>query len=64
MAVLLYYDGRASVVGALRLLIQSRAGRTWALGHSEELTAMTTKFTDEIMKEGLAGRILGEYNQC
>ena len=59
VAVLLYYDGRRSLVNSLRALIQSRAGRTWTVGCSEELVAITTRFTDQLMEEGLTNKILG-----
>ena len=60
VAVLLYYDGRASLVSALKILIQSREGRTWTMGLPEDLCAMATKFTDQLLDEGLINRILGE----
>ena len=62
VAVLLYYDGKTSMVSALRALIQSRHGRTWTMGLPDDLTAMATKFTDQLMAEGLVNRILGKLN--
>ena len=59
VAVLLYYDGRVSLVNALRALIQSRPGRTWSLDLPEDLVAITTRFTDQIMADGLVNKILG-----
>lgn len=59
VAVILYYDGKASLVGALRMLIQARKGRTWALpGLSDDLVATATRFTDQVMNENLVSRIL------
>ena len=59
VAVLLFYDGRASLVYSLKMLLQAREGRTWSLGLNEDLCSQVTKFTDQIMKEQLANHILG-----
>ena len=59
VAVILYYDGRTSIVNSLRTLIQSREGRTFTLGLSDDLVTTTTKFTDQLMAEGLTCKILG-----
>lgn len=61
VAVLLYYDGRRSIVNSLRALIQSRDGRTWTLGLSSEIVSMTTSFTDQLVEEGLVDKILGGF---
>src|SRR6218665_3217165 len=62
VAVILYYDGKASLVAALRMLIQARQGRTWALpGLGEDIVATATRFTDQIMRENLGSRILGNH---
>ncbi|XP_033102050.1 nuclear pore complex protein Nup205-like isoform X2 [Anneissia japonica] len=58
VAVLLYYDGRRSIVNALHLLIQSRKGRTWTLELDEEMMLLTTKFTNDLLKDGLVDKIL------
>ncbi|KAM9377048.1 nuclear pore complex protein Nup205 isoform 2-T2 [Pholidichthys leucotaenia] len=58
VAVLLYWDGRLSVASSLRALIQSRHGKTFTLDLSGELVALTTRFTDELMSQGLTKRIL------
>lgn len=54
VAVLLYHDGRRCLVSALRTLIQSREGITWSLGLYEDITQLVTKFTDELLEEGMA----------
>lgn len=54
VAVLLYHDGRRCLVSALRTLIQSREGITWSLGLYEDMTQLVTKFTDELLEEGMA----------
>uniref|UniRef100_UPI00358F7403 nuclear pore complex protein Nup205 isoform X2 n=1 Tax=Myxine glutinosa TaxID=7769 RepID=UPI00358F7403 len=58
VAVLLYWDGKAAIASALRSLILARRGRTWTLGLSEELVALATHFTDELMEEGLTRKVL------
>uniref|UniRef100_A0A672ZUA9 Nucleoporin 205 n=1 Tax=Sphaeramia orbicularis TaxID=375764 RepID=A0A672ZUA9_9TELE len=46
------------VANSLRTLIQSRQGKTFTLDLSGELVALTTRFTDELMSQGLTKRIL------
>ncbi|XP_077999885.1 nuclear pore complex protein Nup205-like [Glandiceps talaboti] len=58
VAILLYYDTRSSIIQSLRTLIQSHEGKTWTLGLPEDLVAMTTKFTDQLMEDGLTHKIL------
>ncbi|XP_033824153.1 nuclear pore complex protein Nup205 isoform X1 [Periophthalmus magnuspinnatus] len=58
VAVLLYWDGKLCLANSLRTLIQSRQGKTFTLELSGELVALTTRFTDELMSQGLTKRIL------
>ncbi|XP_068459501.1 nuclear pore complex protein Nup205 [Clinocottus analis] len=58
VAVLLYWDGKLCVANSLRTLIQSRHGKTFTLDLSGELVALTMRFTDELMTQGLTKRIL------
>ncbi|KAI4826062.1 hypothetical protein KUCAC02_021713 [Chaenocephalus aceratus] len=58
VAVLLYWDGKLCVANSLRTLIQSRHGKTFTLDLSGELVALTTRFTDELMNQGLTKRVL------
>nr|XP_021139513.1 nuclear pore complex protein Nup205-like [Columba livia] len=58
VAVLLYWDGKRCIANSLRTLIQSRQGKTWTLELSQELMSMTTRFTDELMEQGLTQKIL------
>ena len=61
VAILLYYDGKACIVHALRMLLQARAGRTWALpGLSTDIVATVTNFTDSLISDGLIGKLLGQ----
>ena len=59
VAVLLYYDGRTSLVNALRSLLLARDGVTWTAGVNEELALIITKFTDQLIDEGLVRKIIG-----
>ncbi|ESP04618.1 hypothetical protein LOTGIDRAFT_237278 [Lottia gigantea] len=58
VAVLLYYDGRRSLVNSLRALIQAREGRTWSLGVAPDIVNYITKYTDELLKDGIVNKIL------
>ncbi|XP_065139571.1 nuclear pore complex protein Nup205 [Paramisgurnus dabryanus] len=58
VAVLLYWDGRRCVANSLHSLIQSRHGKTFTLDLSPELVHLTTRFTDELMAQGLTKQIL------
>uniref|UniRef100_A0A8B9L911 Nucleoporin 205 n=1 Tax=Astyanax mexicanus TaxID=7994 RepID=A0A8B9L911_ASTMX len=58
VAVLLYWDGKRCVANSLRSLIQSRHGKTFTLDLGADLVSLTTRFTDELMAQGLAKQIL------
>uniref|UniRef100_A0A671S734 Nuclear pore complex protein Nup205-like n=1 Tax=Sinocyclocheilus anshuiensis TaxID=1608454 RepID=A0A671S734_9TELE len=58
VAVLLYWDGKRCVANSLGSLIQSRHGKTFTLDLSPELVNLTTRFTDELMAQGLTKQIL------
>ncbi|KAJ7404622.1 hypothetical protein WISP_144362 [Willisornis vidua] len=63
VAVLLYWDGKRCIANSLRALIQSRQGKTWTLELSPELISMTTRFTDDLMEQGLTQKILTLVSQ-
>ncbi|KAK1335114.1 hypothetical protein QTO34_004694 [Cnephaeus nilssonii] len=63
VAVLLYWDGKRCIANSLRALIQSRRGKTWTLELSPELVSMTTRFTDELMEQGLTYKVLTLLSQ-
>ncbi|XP_027698133.1 nuclear pore complex protein Nup205 isoform X1 [Vombatus ursinus] len=63
VAVLLYWDGKRCIANSLKALIQSRRGKTWTLELSPELVSMTTRFTDELMEQGLTHKILTLVSQ-
>ncbi|KFO18374.1 Nuclear pore complex protein Nup205 [Fukomys damarensis] len=58
VAVLLYWDGKRCIANSLKALIQSRRGKTWTLELSPELVSITTRFTDELMEQGLTYKVL------
>ncbi|XP_066580685.1 nuclear pore complex protein Nup205 [Amia ocellicauda] len=58
VAVLLYWDGKRCIANSLRSLIQSRHGKTFTLELSSELVSITTRFTDDLMNQGMTNKIL------
>ncbi|XP_045195259.2 nuclear pore complex protein Nup205-like [Mercenaria mercenaria] len=58
VAVLLYYDGRRSLVNALRTLLLALSGRTWTLGLSPDLTYLTNSYVQKLVEENLTNKIL------
>ncbi|XP_012877002.1 PREDICTED: nuclear pore complex protein Nup205 [Dipodomys ordii] len=63
VAVLLYWDGKRCISNSLKALVQSRRGKTWTLELSPELVSMTTRFTDELMEQGLTYKVLTLLSQ-
>ncbi|XP_017831104.2 nuclear pore complex protein Nup205 isoform X1 [Callithrix jacchus] len=63
VAVLLYWDGKRCIANSLKVLIQSRRGKTWTLELSPELVSMITRFTDELMEQGLTYKVLTLVSQ-
>lgn len=62
VAILLYYDGRCSMVASLRTLIQAREGVSWSLGLTQATVNFVTSFTDELFADGLMKKILDLIN--
>lgn len=62
VAILLYYDGRCSMVASLRTLIQAREGVSWTLGLNQATVNLVTAFTDQLFGDGLVGKILDLIN--
>lgn len=58
VAVILYYDGRKSLVLALKTLVLVRRGFTFAAECSEEISDFVTEYTDELLNDGLITRLL------
>lgn len=57
VAVLLYYDGRKSLLAALRMLVQARNGVLWTVNVRSEVKKFITEYTDELLRNGLFIRI-------
>uniref|UniRef100_A0A8C0R8P8 Nucleoporin 205 n=1 Tax=Canis lupus dingo TaxID=286419 RepID=A0A8C0R8P8_CANLU len=51
------------IANSLKALIQSRRGKTWTLELSPELVSMTTRFTEELMEQGLTYKVLTLVSQ-
>ncbi|XP_052893264.1 nuclear pore complex protein Nup205 [Anopheles moucheti] len=58
VAVLLYYDGRKSLVASLKQLLKSRAGVSWCTDAPPEVTQIVTSYTDGLVADGLLERII------
>lgn len=58
VAVLLYYDGRHSLVLALKELMQARMGVSWCTDVSDDLTLLITSYTDSLVSEGILKKII------
>lgn len=57
VAILLYYDGRKSLLAALRMLVQARSGVLWTVNVRNEVKKFITDYTDELLRNGLFVRI-------
>ena len=62
VSVLLYYDARKSLVQSLRTLFQAREGPTWTLELAQDVAELVTNFTQQLVDEGIVGKILSECN--
>ncbi|XP_025098310.1 nuclear pore complex protein Nup205-like isoform X3 [Pomacea canaliculata] len=58
VAVLLFYDGRRSLVSSLRSLLQAREGHTWTLGLPSDVVHLVTHFTSQLLEDKLVHKIL------
>ncbi|KAF6214486.1 hypothetical protein GE061_009229 [Apolygus lucorum] len=58
VAVLLYYDGRKSLVMALRTLVQARKGNLWTVETAPQVSDYVTAYTDELLDDGIIPKIL------
>lgn len=65
IAVFYYYDGRLSMVNALKTLLEARNGRTWTSKVSRDMSRFISKYTDELKSDNIIARcidILGELD--
>lgn len=58
VAVLLYYDGRKSLISALKDLMQARIGVSWCTDVSNDITHLITSYTDSLVSEGILKKII------
>lgn len=58
VAVLLYYDGRKSLISALKDLMQARLGVSWCTDVSSDITLLVTSYTDSLVSEGILRKII------
>ncbi|KAL4232887.1 hypothetical protein ACF0H5_007574 [Mactra antiquata] len=58
VAVLLYYDGRRSIISALRTLIVSLEGRTWTFNLPPDLAHLIENYVQKLVEENLTQKIL------
>lgn len=63
VAILLYYDGRKTLVSALRQLFQGRQGISWCVEAPQEVTAYITAYTDALVDNGILNKILDLLEQ-
>lgn len=59
VAILLYYDGRKSLVWTLRTLAEARQGNLWTVDTTPQVLNFITKYMDELIADGLINKILG-----
>jgi nuclear pore complex protein Nup205 len=60
VAVLLYYDGRKSLVQSLWTMIQARNGLTWTMELAREVEELVANFTSLLVEEGMVEKILSK----
>lgn len=58
VAVLLYYDGRKTLVTTLKELFQAREGISWCIEAPQDVTKMVTRFTDSLVADGILNKII------
>ena len=58
VSVLLYHDGRQSLLRALKILIQAREGISWSYELDANVSALIINFTNELFENGLLEKIL------
>uniref|UniRef100_T1HVP0 Uncharacterized protein n=1 Tax=Rhodnius prolixus TaxID=13249 RepID=T1HVP0_RHOPR len=59
VAVLLYYDGRKSLVTSLRTLVQARSGNLWTVEMAAPVAVnYINRYTNELVQDGIIAKIL------
>lgn len=58
VAVLLYYDGRKTLVSILKMLFQTRQGVSWCTEVPSEVVKCITNYTDNLVSDGILSKIV------
>lgn len=58
IAVLLYYDGRKTLVTTLKQLFQARRGISWCVDAPQDVINLITIYTDSLIADGILIKIL------
>lgn len=58
VAVLLYYDGRKTIVTVLEKLFKTRSGLLWAADIPKDIMNCITKYTDKLINNGILNKIV------
>lgn len=58
IAVLLYYDGRKTLITTLKNLFQIREGISWCVEISPDITKIISRYIDSLVADGLLNRII------
>lgn len=63
VAILLYYDGRKTLVTTLEQLFQARHGISWCTEAPQYITTFITNYTDALVADGLLNKIIDLLEQ-
>lgn len=58
VAILLYYDGRKTLVSTLKQLFQARQGLSWCCDAPADITNLVTEYTNSLVAEGILTKII------
>lgn len=62
IAVLLYLDGRKSLLSALHQLVLASAGRSWSLKLSRDLSRLINKYVEDLQSEGIVNQCIDQLS--
>lgn len=58
VAILLYYDGRKTLVTTLKDLFQAREGISWCVELPPDVTNLISRYTDSLVADGILNKII------
>lgn len=58
VAILLYYDGRKTLVTTLKDLFQAREGISWCVELPTDVTNLISRYTDSLVSDGILNKII------